>query len=88
MKGRKWLLSAGLLCVRLAGLPSLGYAAAALTADDFLPIAQAPEEQRAELSAVRQPESVKVEADAVLEQPVTSAATSREIGRASCRERV
>ena len=63
VKGRKWILSAGLFCVGLAGLPSLGYAAVPLTADDFLPIVQAPEEQRAELSAVRQPESVKVEAD-------------------------
>ena len=65
----------GLFCVGLAGLPSLGYAATTLTADDFLPIVQAPEEQRAELGAVRQPGSVKVEADTVLEQPVTSAAT-------------
>ena len=72
MKGRKWILSVGLFCVGLAGLPSLGYAATTLTADDFLPIVQAPEEQRAELGAVRQPGSVKVEADTVLEQPVTS----------------
>lgn len=79
MKGRRWILFVGLFCVGLAGLPSLGYAATTLTADDFLPIVQAPEEQRAELGAVRQPESVwtlvKVEADTVLEQPVTSAAT-------------
>jgi len=64
-----------------------GFLAAALTADDFLPIVQAPEEQRAELSAVRQPESVKVEADAVLEQPVTSAATVQDAINAIVAER-
>lgn len=87
VKGRKWILSAGLFCVGLAGLPSLGYAAVPLTADDFLPIVQAPEEQRAELSAVRQPESVKVEADAVLERPVTSAATLQDAINAVVAER-
>ena len=74
MKGNKWVLSLGLFCAA-AGLPSLGYAAAALTADDFLPIVQASGEQRDELSAIRHPDAVKTESDAVLEQPVTSAAT-------------
>jgi len=87
MKGRRWILFVGLFCVGLAGLPSLGYAATTLTADDFLPIVQAPEEQRAELGAVRQPESVKVEADAVLEQPVTSAATVQDAINAVVAER-
>ncbi len=40
-EGRKWILSVGLF-MGLAGLPSLGYAAAALTADDFLRRSQAP----------------------------------------------
>ena len=87
MKGSKWILSAGLFCVRLAGLPSPGEAAATLSADDFLPIVQAPEEQRGELSAVRQPDAVKTEADAVLEQPVTSAATVQDAINAVVAER-
>lgn len=60
---------------------------AALSADDFLPIAQAPEERRAELSAVRNPEAVKAENDAVLEQSVTSAATVQDAINAIVAER-
>ena len=49
-----------------------------LTADDFMPVVQAPEEQREELLTVQHPEEVKTEVDPELNKPVTRAATAQD----------
>ena len=87
MKVKQWGLCLGLFCAMLGVFPPSGEATATLSADDFLPIVQAPQERRAELSSVQQPESVKVETDATLEQPVTSAATVQDAINAVVAER-
>ena len=49
-----------------------------LTADDFTPILQVPEEQREDLSKVKNPEEVKTEVDPELKKTVTHAATAQD----------
>ena len=56
------------LCVSCSGAPLF-------TADDFVPVVQAPEEQRGELLTVQNPEDVKTETDPVLNRPVTKGLT-------------
>ena len=68
-----FVLSASALC----------WSAPLLTADDFLPVVQAEnEEQREERLSIQHPEEVKTEVDPQLNKPVTKAATAQEIGRA------
>ena len=54
------------------------WAAPLLTADDFIPVVQAPAEQREELLTVQHPEEVKTEVDPKLNKPVTHAATAQD----------
>lgn len=54
------------------------WSAPLLTADDFMPVVQAPEEQREELLTVQHPEEVKTEVDPELNKPVTRAATAQD----------
>ncbi|MBQ9566315.1 MAG: hypothetical protein IJU98_12085 [Synergistaceae bacterium] len=71
----KKVLSAVVAVWLLSGVAS---AAPNLSAADFLPVAQVPEEQRAELSAVKEPEKVTVEDDSVVKKPVVKAATTQD----------
>ena len=75
-------LAFGVLAGALA-LSFVGGAVAAplLTADDFLPIVQALDEQRAELAVVKAPEAVKVEEDPLFGSAVRAATTQDAINR-------
>ena len=61
-----------------ACLCASSWAAPLLTADDFIPVVQAPAEQRQELLTVQHPEEVKTEVDPKLNKPVTRAATAQD----------
>ena len=64
-----FVLSASALC----------WSAPLLTADDFLPVVQAEnEEQREERLSIQHPEEVKTEVDTQLNKPVTKAATAQD----------
>ncbi len=86
MKKRIVMLSCTAVFV-LCAIPSLAAMVAMLSASDFLPIVQAPPEQRAELLAVKDKEAVKVEQDPVLERPVVQVASTQDAINAIVAER-
>ena len=68
-----------MLSVVLVGLcAGSAWSAPLLSAGDFLPVAQAPEEQRKELSGVQNPGAVHEELNPVLKRNVVKAATAQD----------
>ena len=75
---KKVLVSTALTVCFVLSASALCWGAPLLTADDFMPVVQAPTEQREELSKVQHPEEVKTEVDPELNKPVTRAATAQD----------